>query len=111
MTADRYLKAVLTIIALELGWMAFNQAATPVTAQAQPTRVVITDIEVGSQRGVLPVTVRKGDQLPVFVNNERLPVAIAQTLDVRHIGALTIDSTRPLKVENVGYTPAQRPGE
>ena len=49
--------------------------------------------------------------LPVMVRNDRVPVAVAQTLDVRHIGALTIDSTRPLRVENVGYTPAQRPGE
>jgi hypothetical protein len=30
---------------------------------------------------------------------------------VRHVGVIKIDADRPLKVENVGYTPAQRPGE
>jgi hypothetical protein len=32
MLADRFLKAVLTIIALELGWIPLSQTAMPVTA-------------------------------------------------------------------------------
>jgi len=119
MTADRYLKAVLTIIAIELGWMAFHQGATPVTAQAAPTPVVITGVEMGNDRGFLPVAVlgqmrpertRAFQPLDAVIRNERVPVSVAQPVDVRPIGAINIYSDKPLKVENVGYTPAQKPG-
>jgi hypothetical protein len=79
MSADRYLKAVLTIIALELGWIALTHGAQPVIAQAAATRVVITGAEV--------------------------------PLDVRTVSPVKIESDRPIKVESVPYTPAQRPGE
>ena len=119
MTADRYLKIILTLIAIELGWLAFNQGATPVNAQAAATPVVITGVEIGPNRGYLPVAVlgqmRDSNRafLPVdmTVRNERVTVAIGHTVDVRPIGAIKIEADRPLKVENVGYTPAQRPGE
>jgi hypothetical protein len=32
-------------------------------------------------------------------------------VDVRAIGTVKVEAERPLRVENVGYTPAQRPGE
>ena len=119
MTSDRYLKVILTIIALELGWMALTHSATPVTAQAAPTRVVITDVEIGTNRGYLPVAVlgqmgstdRWFQPIDTTVRNERVPVSIGQPVDVRPIGAIKIEADKPLKVENVGYTPAQRPGE
>ena len=34
--SDRYLKVVLTVIALELGWIAMKDGGTPVGAQAVP---------------------------------------------------------------------------
>ena len=119
MTADRYLRIILTLIAIELGWMAFNQGATPVTAQAQPTPVVITGVEIGTNRGYLPVAVlgqmRNADRtfqpIDMMVRNERVTVAVGHAVDVRPIGAIKIEADKPLKVENVGYTPAQRPGE
>ena len=119
MKSDRYLKAILTIIALELGWMAFTHSATPVTAQGAPTRVVITGIEVGTSRGFLPVAVlgqapnagQTFQPVNTILRNDRVPVSVGQPVDVRHVGVIKIDADRPLKVENVGYTPAQRPGE
>ena len=119
MTSDRYLKAILTIIALELGWMAFTQSATPVRAQAAPTRVVITDVEIGPNRGYLPVAVlgqvastdRRFQPIDMTIRNERVAVSVGQPVDVRPIGTIKIEADRPIKVENVGYTPAQRPGE
>ena len=119
MKSDRYLKAVLTIIAIELGWLGFNQAATPVTAQAAATPVVITGIELPTGRGYIPVGVVGQARLPdrtlqpvdMTIRNDRLPVSVSGIVDMRPIGAIKIEADRPLKVENVGYTPAQRPGE
>ena len=85
MQIDRYLKVVLTVIAVELGWMGFNLAAAPVTAQGPaaqiaPTRVVITGIDMGA-------------------------------VPVQAIGVVKIEADKPLRVENVGYTPSPKPGE
>ena len=59
MTADRYLKAVLTLIALELGWIALTLSGSPVSAQQQPqgTPVVITGIDLERSTDYLPVGV------------------------------------------------------
>jgi hypothetical protein len=124
MRADRYLKVVLTIIAIELGWIAINQAGSPVNAQqaATATPVVITGIELRQSDDFMPVGVlgqvrnASSSFLPVAttIRNDRtnaVPVAVPLPLDVRAVGAIRIDSDRPIKVENVGYTPAQRPGE
>lgn len=119
MKSDRYLKAILTLIALELGWLAFNQTATPVTAQAAPTPVVITGVEMRNSRDLLPVGVVGQLSLPgrtlqpvdMTIRNERVPVSVSGIVDMRPVGAIKIEADKPLKVENVGYTPAQRPGE
>jgi hypothetical protein len=119
MTSDRYFKGILTIIALELGWLAFAQSATPVTAQPAPTRVVITDVEIGANRGYLPVAVlgqvgspdRRFQPLDTTIRNDRVAVSVGQPVDVRPVGVIKIEADRPLLVENVGYKPAQRPGE
>lgn len=118
MRSDRYLKAVLTIIAIELGWIALTNTASPVSAQQDATPVVITGIELRQPNDFLPVGVlgqlrsQRGLQpLDINVRNERVPISVSQTLDVRAIGSIRIDSDRPIKVENVGYTPAQRPGD
>ena len=120
MIRDRYLKAILTLIAIELGWIAFNQTMTPVNAQATPTPVVITGVEIGSNRTYLPVAIlgqpKNADRnafqpIDTTVRNERVAVAVAQPVDVRPVGVLKIEADKPLLVENVGYTPAKRPGE
>jgi hypothetical protein len=122
MTADRYVKIILTIIAIELGWLALTQHATPVAAQAQQaaTPVVLTGIDLVDRRDFLPVGVLgqvRGAARPDFttldttVRNEPLRVSVPLPLDVRTVSPIRIDSDRPIKVENVGYTPAPRPGE
>jgi hypothetical protein len=124
MRADRYLKVILTIIAIELGWIALTHSGSPVSAQqaAAPTPVVITGVELRESDDFLPVAVlgqvrtRAASFQPVdmMIRNEReraVPVSLPSPLEVRTINAIRIDSDRPIKVENVGYTPAQRPGE
>ena len=125
MHADRYLKAVLTVIALELGWIAIGQVATPVGAQQAATPVVITGINLGGQGAYLPVgvlgqvrevpdrLVGAFDPLDARVRNERLNVSVQTPLEVRTVAPIVVstDRSRPLWVENVGYTPSQRPGE
>jgi hypothetical protein len=124
MRADRYLKVILTIIAVELGWIALTHSGSPVSAQQvpAPTPVVITGIDLRQSEDFLPVGVlgqvrnRAASFQPVdmMIRNEReraVPVSFPGPLEVRTINAIRIDSDRPIKVENVGYTPAQRPGE
>ena len=125
MTGDRYLKAVLTLIALELGWIALTLSGSPVSAQQQQqqgTPVVITGIDLERSSDYLPVGVlgqarnapAAFQPIATTIRNDRtnaVPVSLPLPLDVRAVGAIRIDSDRPIKVENVGYTPAQRPGE
>ena len=113
---DRYLKIVLTVIAVELGWLAVNQHTTPIAAQAQPaaTPVIIRGIDmryVGSGRDALPIHL-VASTTTVQVDAERpLPVEAPRPIRVEAAGTVKITSDQVIKVENVGYTPARRPGE
>jgi hypothetical protein len=124
--SDRYLKVILTLIALELGWIALTLSAPPVSAQAQaePTPVIISGISLRDRGDFLPVGVlgqpravpaavaRAFQPLDTSMRNDQpLRVTLPVPLDVRTVTPIRIDSDRPIKVENVGYTPAQRPGE
>ena len=111
--SDRYLKIVLTVIALELGWLAIKEHATPVAAQAQPTPVVIRGINLTTSDGrdPLPVSVMDVRQVLKVEADRPLPVEAPRPLRIEATGAVRIFSDQPLKVENVGYTPARRPGE
>ena len=103
--SDRYLKFILTVIALELGWLGVNQLTAPAQAQAGVTPVVIRGIELGRDV-TMPVTLARVASGP---------------MDVRAIGTIRLDSSQPLvvetnpnhplRVENVGYTGSPRPGE
>ena len=77
MSADRYLKVILTVIALELGWIALKDTAVPVSAQrgqqTEPTPVVIRGIDlpctgpasyVELQRGVPARCDHAGEPVP-----------------------------------------------
>ena len=123
MSADRYTRIVLTVIAVELLWLGLARTAPPVSAQAGPTPVVITGVEVnpntpgflpvgivGAYRTVPPPTARTLGPLSTTVVGT---VAVESNVPLR-IQAdrpLKIESDRPLKVESVTYTPNQRPGE
>src|SRR5688500_15008213 len=119
MHADRYLKAVLTIIAVELGWLALTHGAAPVAAQrtVEPTPVVITGIQLQDQRAYLPVGVVgqyrtiPGPQttltpLRVTVDTSQAPLRVDLPVPI----VVNVEpGNRPIRTEAVPYTPAQRP--
>src|ERR1041384_5027353 len=114
--ADRYLKIILTIIALELGWLAVNQGTSPVAAQGNATPVILRGIDLGTTDAYLPVgVVGAYRQVPPtqISTMERMTVRVdaSAPLNVRTIAPVEIDSRRPVRVENVGYTLGQKPGE
>ena len=88
---DRYLKVVLTAIALELLWLAVA-ASRPVEAQPAATPVIVTGIRLD----------HKGDVLPVLVEG---------TVIIRSDAPLKIEADQPLPVKEVPYTPGERPGD
>jgi len=111
---DRYLKIVLTVIALELFWIGMKDIATPVSAQPAATRVVITGVDIApgpAQRGTLPVAIRSSEATLSIQADRPLKIEADRPLGVLIDRPLRIDSDRPIKVENVGYTPARKPGE
>jgi hypothetical protein len=115
---DRYLRIVLTVIALELFWIGIRDVAVPVSAQqAEATRVVITGIDIAptaASQGAVPIMVRPADAAvriqadradrPLKVETDR-PVAVTVDQPVK------VEATRPLPVEQVPYTPGRIPGE
>jgi hypothetical protein len=127
MVIDRYVKVVLTVIALELGWLGLKDASPAVVAQTQPapTPVVIRGIDVsGPEAGFLPVAVVGSYRrvpaasrdavgpLTTEVTTERaIRVETDRPLDVTVQGAVKVEADRPLRVQTVPYTLQQRPGE
>ena len=118
---DRYLKIILTVIAVELLWIGLKEAAPGVSAQAtrDATPVVITGVSADM---LLPVgVVGTFRQVPVRHRTVLDPatVRVAGIVSVEAHTALKVDpvrpikveADRPLKVENVGYTGGQRPGD
>ena len=110
---DRYLKIILTVIALELLWIGAQHSATPVSAQATATPVIITGIQLPpSDAAFLPVGV-----IGSYTRIPRAAAAVVGPLAVRVNGAvdvtqpLKIEADRPLLVQQVDYTPRARPGE
>ena len=91
--ADRYLKFVLTLIALELLWLSLNGASRPLSAQAAAMPVVITGVRLETGDGGV------------------LPVAVRGTVTIAQDGPLKIEADRPLPVETVPFTPSVRPGQ
>lgn len=123
---DRYLKVVLTVIALELGWIAINQSTSPVQAQtnANPMPVIIRGINIGNGTpALLPVAVAgEMRQLAPDVARQVQPVhvTVPDVVNVRSIAPVKVEADKPiqieagrapLKVEIAPYTPAQKPGE
>ena len=89
MDGNRYRNALLTIIALELGWLAITHTGVPVSAQQPPTRVVIAGFDL-----------RPVDMLPVTV---RTPVKIEADRPI------SIQADKPLTV-HIPVTMSSRPG-
>lgn len=93
MTRDRYLKTVLTMIALELLWLAAYGLPAPASAQAAATPVVITGIRLTT-----------ADDSP-------LPVSVRGTVTVSQSGPVKVEADQALPVESVPYTPSATPRE
>ena len=108
MARQRYLEAILTILALELLWLGLGRAAPAVTAQSAPTPVIITGVQIDTparaDAGSIPVS--------VVAVETRVPLRItAETpLKVTVAAPVKVEADRPLKVESVDYTPKPRPG-
>jgi hypothetical protein len=102
MNADRFVKTILTIIALELFWIGLKDTATPVTAQAALTPVVIRSIQ-------LPVG--SNEYLPVGVVGQPVRVDYTRPVKIEADQPIKVEVDKVLKVENVGYVPARNPGE
>jgi hypothetical protein len=119
---DRYTKAVLTVIALELFWLGIRDVGTPVTAQsaAAPMPVVIRGVEIDKARfgDALPVYGRDPIAVvsarPLVVQADRpLPIISTAPVEIEATKPLVVETAhnRPLLVQNVQATPAPRPGE
>lgn len=111
---DRYLKVVLTVIALELAWIGVKDSAPVSAQQAQATRVIITGVDIApdaSPRGSLPVTMRTGEVALRIQADQPLRVESERALPVFVDRPVKVEADQPLKVEQVPYTPGRIPGE
>lgn len=127
MHIDRYVKTILTIIALELLWIGLKDGAPPVVAQAQvaPTPVVIRGIEIaGPETGFLPVAVVGSyKRIPASARDVMDPLSAEVTargalrvetdrpIDVTVQGPVKVEADRPLRIESVPFTLQKGPGE
>jgi hypothetical protein len=126
MPRDRYLKIILTVIAIELGWLSVKDVAVPVAAQQpqqtqqnqQLTPVVIRGIDLPCQGNLincretsLPVSLTR-TSVPVRVTADTpLPVDARGTVRIRQDQAIIVETgDRPLLIQSVPPTAAPRPG-
>ena len=123
MIASRYLNAVLTLIALELGFIALSHSGVPVSAQTQATRVVITGVDM-QRNAMLPVTVRgvelidRKAYLPVGLYGQLdappdtasfRPIEMRAMTPIKVEGAVRVEADPPLKVQ-IPVVTSPRPG-
>jgi hypothetical protein len=122
MSRDRYLKIVLTVIAIELGWLGVKDIAVPVSAQQNPqaTSVVIRGIDLPCQGAgnnsncretMLPISVNRTN-VPVRVTVDTpLPVDARGTVRIRQDQPILVETgDRPLLIQSVPPSAAPRPG-
>jgi hypothetical protein len=103
MTADRYLRFILTVIAVELLWLGVRTAAPPAYAQPQqarqePAPVVITGIRIGKQDyTTLPVALAGSIRPGSIPSAHELPNL--QPAGVRVSDPVVVDTRQPLSVQ------------
>jgi hypothetical protein len=105
MTVDRYTKLLLTVIALELGWIAVSGVGVPVSAQRnEPTPVIIRGVEGAPGKEVfIPVTL-VGSTRPIeIVAPQPIKIEADRPIPVETGG-------EPLLIRTVSDPPAARPG-
>ena len=113
---NRYLHAVLTIIAIELGWIAMNHSGVPVSAQQKAMPVIVTGVELPRDYA-LPVALRNVDlrDRDAFVPVAVLGQAVSsesrfRPIDIRAAQPVPIETHRPIEVR-IPVTSSPRPGE
>ena len=111
MISDRYLRIILTVIAIELLWLGLKDLAPAVAAQPQrqppaqmePAPVIITGIRLDERyRDALPMSV---------VGNLTVGLAPRTLVRIEAERPLKVEADKPLPVQQVDYTPGLRPGE
>ena len=112
MTVDRYTKLLLTIIALELGWIAVNNGGIQVSAQRnEPTPVVIRGVEgAPGKDAFIPVTV-VGSTIVRVEAARPLEVVASQPVKIEADQPIPVETgNEPLLIRTVSDPPAFRPG-
>jgi len=114
MRKDRYLKFILTVIAIELAWLGAKELAPGVSAQADATRVVITGVQMeANDGGFVPVAIVGGyREIPPGAGMLRpMTTRIEGNVAVEVAAPVTVEADQPLPVKQVDYIPRERPGE
>ena len=114
MRRNRYLKIILTVIALELAWLGVKDLSPGVSAQTAATPVVITGVQIeGNSGGFVPVAIVGGyREMPRGAELLRpMTTRIEGPVSVVVPGPIKVEADRPLPVQQVDYTPRPRPGE
>jgi len=112
MIADRYTKLVLTVIALELGWLAVNQAGVPLIAQrSEATPVIIRGVEAAPGKDAfIPVAVVGSTVLRIEAARP-LEIVAAQPIRIHADSPIPVETgNQPLLIQTVSDPPAVRPG-
>ena len=105
MTVDRYTKLLLTVIALELGWIAVSGIGVPVSAQRnEPMPVIIRGVEgVPGKEVFIPVTLVGSTRPLEIVAPQPIKIEADRPIPVETGG-------EPLLIRTVSDPPAVRPG-
>jgi hypothetical protein len=113
MTVDRYTKLLLTVIALELGWIAISGAGVSVSAQRnEPTPVIIRGVEgAPGKEAFIPVTL-VGAPTAIRVESARpLEIVSVQPVKIEADRPVPVETAgEPLLIRTVSNPPAVRPG-
>jgi hypothetical protein len=128
MPRDRYLKIILTVIAIELGWLGVKDLAVPVSAQPaqqnqqaqnqQVMPVVIRGIDlpcagntINCRETSVPVSVTRTTAPMRITVDAPLPVDARGTVRIRQDQAIVVETgDRPLLIQSVPPSAAPRPG-
>jgi hypothetical protein len=113
MSADRYLRIVLTVVAVELGWIAVKDVAAPVSAQqAQPMPVIIRGVEGAPGKEVfIPVTIVGATGAVKVASDQPIQIEAPQPLRIEATRPIVVETAeRALLVQSVPSVPAPRPG-
>lgn len=120
--SDRYLRVILTVIAIELAWIGLKDVLpTPVTAQQAVTPVMIRGFEPTPGRPpYIPVAIAGQlssraaglDDIRVRVEpgTTAVKVDMSGAINARIVEPVKIDTSRPLDVKSVPATGTARPG-